>query len=174
VRPRRSTLGGLLAAVAIAGVVLVLALRPATGAARVKGMIAWPGDCADVATTHGTAKRWWPHAKETATIECEYLGPAVVYARFANRADLRRDLLRTPPASPVCIAGNEVVTDDLDPGQFPPLCRKLGGDRIDAVSKLPEIDPTAPTGAATDRAVAAEDRRDTAAQARALRAYWAR
>ena len=88
------------------------------------------------------------------------------YARFANVADLRRDLLDKPPPEPVCIAGDEVVTDDLDPGQFPPLCRKLGGDRIDAVSRLPEIEPP------TDRSLAAEDRRDSAAQARALRRYW--
>jgi hypothetical protein len=63
-----------------------------------------------------------------------------------------------------------VVVDGLDPGQFAPLCRRLGGDDVDGVSGLPQ--PGGVTIAEIDRQVAAADRRDTAAERAALRAHW--
>jgi hypothetical protein len=113
----------------------------------------------------------WSHAIESASITCEHLGPMVLYARFASGADLRNDLLRDPPSAPICIAGREVLVDYLDPGQFRSLCGTLGGERIDAVSKLPDI-PSDGTISGIDRAADAEIRRDAAAQRRALRRYW--
>jgi hypothetical protein len=107
-------------------------------------------------------------------IECEYLGPSVRYARFPSRADMRRDVLASPPADRVCIAGAELLDDGLFdlPSQFAGLCRRLGGEIVDGVSHLPEIEPDDATIAATDRAVDARLRRDRAAERNALVRYF--
>ena len=52
---------------------------------------------------------------------------------------MRADLLKRTPSSATCIAGNEVVLDYLDEGQFERLCGDLGGDDVDGVSRLPEF-----------------------------------
>lgn len=160
------------AAVVAAAVIAYMVLRPDSGVARVKGMIAWPDDCADVATTDVMAD--WPHATVEVVIECEYLGPSLRYARFPSRADMRRDLLAAPPADRVCVADAEIVDDGLFdlPGQFAALCHRLGGDIVDGVSRLPEIYPEDATIAATDRAVDARLRRDRAAEREALMRYF--
>ncbi len=90
------------------------------------------------------------------------------YARFADISQVKQELLREPPSAPVCIAAREVVVDYLDPPDFVGLCRRLRGDRIDAVSALADL-PWDGTVGGIDRQVDAEERRDTAAQARALR-----
>jgi hypothetical protein len=163
-----------LAGLAIAGaIVLALQSRADSSTERIKHAIAWPQSCADVVISDTTGDRdEWPHAAMTASITCEHLGPFVLYARYDRRADLRTDLLRHPPGAATCIAGHEVVIDGLDPGQFAPLCRRLGGDRVDAVSKLPEI-WSDNTIEGIERAVRATERRNAAAQKRALRRYWA-
>lgn len=167
---RRSwLLAGLFAAIAVAAVAIVaLRARLDPGVERVKDAIAWPSGCAEVAIHDQTH---WPHAIASASITCEYLGPMVLYARFASDAELRNDLLSDPPPAPTCIAGHEVMVDYLERGQFPALCRKFGGDRIDAVSMLPDL-PWDGTVGGLDRQVEAGERRDAAAQRRALRRYW--
>jgi hypothetical protein len=165
-------LPAVMVALALAGgAVFVLRARQDGGVARVKAAIAWPSDCVEVATHDATGKRPWPHADKFVSITCEHLGPMVLYARFADRSQLKHELLRAPPSAPVCIAAREVVVDYLDPPQFPELCRRLRGDRIDAVSTLADL-PWDGTLGGIDRQVDAEERRDTAAQARALRRYW--
>jgi hypothetical protein len=165
-------LSAAMVALAIAGgAVFVLRAREDGGVERVKAAIAWPSDCIDVATHDATGKRPWPHAAKFASITCEHLGPMVLYARFADISQLKQELLREPPSAPVCIAAREVLVDYLDPPQFPGLCRRLGGDRIDAVSALADL-PWDGTVGGIDRQVDAEERRDTAAQARALRHFW--
>jgi hypothetical protein len=72
----------------------------------------------------------------------------------------------------VCLTEHEVLGDLLDPGQFARLCRQFHGVRVDAVSALPAILPAGSTYADDDRAVEATERRDRAAQARALRRHW--
>jgi hypothetical protein len=163
---------GVAAVVAIAGVaVLVPHARPDAGVERAKAAIAWPSGCVDVATHDATGKRPWPRAVKFASITCEHLGPMVLYARFADVSVLRKELLRGPPSAPVCIVAREVLVDYLDPPQFARLCRRLGGDRIDAVSALPELAWDGTLGG-LNRQVDAEERRDAAAQRRALRRYW--
>lgn len=168
---------GAAVAVVLAGLVvaLVLALHsyPRHGADRVRHLIAWPRDCADVTTMHASPSRaGWPHAGEVATIECEHLGPGVIYGRFPNRLALRRDLLLTPPAAPVCLAGLEVVVDYLESGQFAPVCHKLGGTKIDGIGRDANVEPTAPTMDATNRAVDLSTRAASRDQRRALQLYW--
>ena len=159
-------------ALAIAGGAgFVLLADEDDGVERVKAEIAWPSDCVEVATHDSTGERPWPHADKFVSITCEHLGPMVLYARFADVSQLKQELLREPPSAPVCIARREVVVDYLDRRQFPDLCRRLRGDRIDAVSALASL-PWDGTVAGIDRQVDAEERRDTAAQARALRRYW--
>ena len=153
------------------GAVFVLRARQDGGVERVKAAIAWPSGCVEVATHDATGKRPWPRADKFVSITCEHLGPMVLYARFADGSQLKHELLREPPSAPVCIAGREVLVDYLDPPQFPELCRRLRGDRIDAVSALADL-PWDGTVGGIDRQVDAEERRDTAAQARALRRYW--
>ena len=92
-------------------------------------------------------------------------------ARFADIADLKQDLLSNPPSAPICIVAREVLVDYLDPPQFSGLCRRLGGDRVDAVSTLAALGWDGTVGG-MDRKVAAEERRAAAAQGRALRRYW--
>jgi hypothetical protein len=158
--------------IAAATVVMVRALSDSgdSGVERVKDAIAWPDSCADVVTSDTTGRGDWLHATKTASVRCEHLGPLVLYARFASDEDLRRDLLADPPSAPTCIVGHEVVIDYLDPGQFPALCRELGGDRIDAVSRLPET-PGDGTIEGEERAAEVDERRGAAAQRRALRRY---
>ena len=169
---------GVLAAVGVATATVVMVLvRSDSGdpgdsrVERVKDAIAWPDSCADVVTSDMTGRRNWPHATKAASVECEHLGPLVLYARFASEEDLRRDLLGDPPSAPTCIVGREVLIDYLDPGQFPPLCRALGGDRIDAVSRLRETRGDG-TIEGEERAAEVDERRGAAAQRRALRRYW--
>lgn len=146
---------------------------PRHGADRVEHLVDWPA-CIDVVTERApTGAGAWPHAREQARIDCENLGPWVGYARFASTADLRTDLLHTPPRSAVCIAGTEVVVNGLEAHQFPKLCRKLHGDRVDGVVGLPDHG-----GGVTideiNRSIARERRRDAQAEGRALRAYFSR
>jgi hypothetical protein len=153
------------------GAVFILRADEDAGVERVKAAIAWPSDCAEVATHDATGERPWPRADKFVSITCEHLGPMVLYARFADVSQLKRELLREPPSAPVCIATREVLVDYLDRRQFPELCGRLRGDRIDAVSALANL-PWDGTVGGIDRQVDAEQRRDTAAQARALRRYW--
>jgi hypothetical protein len=159
-------------AVVVAGVIAYFALRPpVSGAARVKDLVPWPRGCAGIAT-HDVSS--WAHATTDVAIECEYLGPGLRYARFPSRLDIRRDLLAQPPGGRVCVAGLEVLVDALDPGQFRPLCRRLHGDLVDGVSRLPAVFPDDSTLAAQDRAADAQGRRDTVAELAALRRYFTR
>ena len=142
------------------------------GVDRVRHLVRWPGDCADVKTEHFSrddVHHWWPHAVERGEVECEMLGPWIRYARFDTRAALRTDLLHDSQGIPACIARRQVVLNGLfHRGQFVALCRQLHGDVVDGVSSAP--DP--PPGAASpkiDRFV-----HDEAAQHRALERYFAR
>jgi hypothetical protein len=152
-------------ALTLAGAVALALWRPWSnrypGASHVKSLIAWDPSCADVRIDGFSARtRPWPDTQETAAIECEYAGPDVIYARFPSVATLKRNMLRKPPASGVCLAGREVVVDYLDPGDFAPMCRKLHGYVVDGVS-----------GVVPDNRLD-DDRLTTAAEGRALRRRW--
>jgi len=163
---------------ALGAVVLVAAVAVIAVTARadsrltsIRDSIEWDDSCASVRTSDNGDKSGWSHATKTAVIACEHLGPLVLYARFDNEAELREDLLRRPPSQPTCVAGREVLVDHLDPGQFVALCRRLRGDHIDALSKLPDI-PWDGTVGDLDATVDVGERRDAAAQGRALRRYF--
>lgn len=150
--------------VLVAGAGFVAVWRPwcHPGARHVKSLISWDPSCADVRIDDApNVARDWPRAEETASIECEYAGPAVLYARFKTVAVLEDDLLRRPPTSGVCVAGREVVVDYLDPGDFAPFCRKLHGYVVDGVN-----------GVVPDDKID-DDRLTSAAEGRALRRRWA-
>jgi hypothetical protein len=138
---------------------------PRHGLDRVKHAVDWPTDCAEIATSYGT-RYDCPLAEEVAVVECDYLGPGIVYARFPSQAALRENLLRDPPLGATCVMDHEVVVDVLDPGQFPKVCRKLGGHDADGVAGLPEF------SLADDRNGARQLWRERRAEARALRANW--
>ena len=69
----------------------------------VRDMVEWDPTCADVVVHHRHFE--WPHADEFAYVECEHLGPTLQYARFADQAELQRDLLAESPSRAVCLAG---------------------------------------------------------------------
>jgi hypothetical protein len=99
-------------------------------------------------------------------VECEYAGPWIVYARFADATDLKTDVLGAPPRWATCVAGNEAIVDGLDPGQFAKACRNLGGVDIDGVAGLPEF------SMGEDPNGARQVWRQLRGEERALRRYW--
>lgn len=162
---------GVLVAVVVTGVATV-ALRSRTdaGVQRVHDLVDWDPSCM-VVIDEDSGPRGWERAEAHASIRCEHLGPIVHYARYDDDEALRRDVLEHPPSAATCIAGREVVVDYLDPGQFAALCRDLHGDRIDAVSALPEPASDGTVGG-IERAAALSERRAAAAQAAALQRYF--
>jgi hypothetical protein len=178
---RKNLLGAVAMASAIlvtpaATVAIVVALHPwpRHGADQIRHLVKWPPDCADVTANAVRGPDRWPHADQEMFIDCEMLGPWVRYARFRDRQALERDLLAASPASAVCIygRGTEVAVNGLEAHQFPALCRKLHGDRIDGVSGLPDVLPGVATIRSTDRAVRRQRQRDTVAQHRAIARYF--
>jgi len=163
-------IGVLVLIVAGAGVVTVALRRTDDRVQLVHDLVDWDDSCAAVEIDEDGGPHGWARATTHASIRCEHLGPIVHYARYESDQALRADVLGHPPSTPTCIAGREVLVDYLDPGQFERLCRDLHGDRIDAVSDLPEPSWDGTVGG-MDRSVAVEEKRDTAAQARALRDY---
>jgi len=157
--------------IAVCSVVLALRGDQDSGVGRVEAAINWPRSCAEVAVHDATGEDPWPRAVKFASISCEHVGPSVIYARFADRTEQQRELLREPPSAPVCIAAREVVIDYLGLRQFTRLCRGLNGDLVDAVSMLAPL-PWDGTVGGVNRRTAAEERRDVEAQRRALRRYW--
>jgi hypothetical protein len=117
---------------AVVTVVALLMLHPwpRHGLDRVRHLVSW-ADCGEIRVSRPRSLGW-RHAMEIASAECGGAGPFFIYARFPTHAALARDLLRRPPAGAVCIAGNEVVLDGLDSGEFPKLCRKLHGHDVDS------------------------------------------
>jgi hypothetical protein len=154
-------------------VVLHIHPWPRRGADRVRHLVDWP-DCARITVDSG--RREWPRAEEDTWIDCENLGPWVKYARFASNEDMRHDLLAVSPESAVCIYGDgdtEVAVNGLEAHQFPKLCDKLHGKRVDGVVGLPDF-PGGVTGESNERAAERQGARDKRAQHRALAAYFAR
>jgi hypothetical protein len=111
-----------LAGVIVAGV-LVLHLYPRSGADRIRHMIDWPGGCESVSTA---SVSMFVSADQQVSIQCQMLGPRVVYARFSSEAQRDRQLHLTPPSAQYCVAGTEIVIDGLDHG-FAALCARLHG-----------------------------------------------
>jgi hypothetical protein len=115
-------------AVVIITVVLGLHLYPRTGADRVQHLISWRG-CESV-TRHTPGPHSpvhaWTTAQERVLIQCNDLGPNVLYARFSDVAQRNVALRQAPPPGRYCLAGREVVLNGLDSG-FSPLCRHLHG-----------------------------------------------
>jgi hypothetical protein len=105
---------------AIAAVVLALHLYPRSGADRIKHTIAWPSGCESVSTT---PIAMFAAADQQVSIQCQMLGPSVVYARFSSEVQRDRQLHLTPPRAQYCAAGNEIVIDH----GFAALCARLHG-----------------------------------------------
>jgi hypothetical protein len=150
----------------VAAVALMLHPWPRPGVDRIDRAVHWPESCADVAT-RGEITLNWPHATKRATIDCEYLGPFIAYARFRTQADLRTDLIHDAPWGATCISGNEVVVDGLDPGQFDDVCRRLDGHLVDGVKGIPGPPDD------SDAAIATNELRMKVSEQLALRDYWA-
>jgi hypothetical protein len=138
---------------------------PRHGLDRVHHAVDWPHGCEEISTL-GEITLSWPHARQVATITCEFAGPGIAYARFASQADLREDLTNEPPWGATCISGREVVVDALDPGQFDDVCRRLHGHDIDGVAGIP-----APPDD-SEPAMATHDLRVRVSEGLALRDYW--
>jgi hypothetical protein len=138
---------------------------PRHGLDRVHHAVHWPESCAEVSTS-GEITLNWSHATKRATIDCEYLGPFVAYARFRTQAELRTDLIHDAPWGATCIAGNEVVVDGLDPGQFDDVCRRLDGHLVDGVKGIPGPPDD------SDAAIATNELRMKVSEQLALRDYW--
>ena len=163
-------------AMVVAGLVglRVAHVWPWEGVDRVRHLVRWPDSCADIATEPAAhLHRMWPRAREAETVTCEMAGPWIGYVRFGRAADVRHDLLSSPPSSATCVANREVLIDGLDGRQFAKVCRRFGGTDVDGVSGLPDIGGGV-TMAEIERSGRAEDKRDTRAELRALRAYWQR
>jgi hypothetical protein len=143
---------------------------PRHGADRIRHLVDWPA-CASVTESHSDR---WRDADEDTLIECEMLGPWVEHARFPSHAALRSDLLAASPSSAVCIYGDgtEVAINGLEAHQFPKLCRKLEGTRVDGVVGLRDL-LGAPTADAEARAARRQGERDTKAEHAALVKYFA-
>lgn len=137
---------------------------PRTGADRIEHAVQWRGDCASISTTSpalAPEARRWRRATTTAAVSCEFLGPFVIWAQFADRAALRADVLDHPSAAPACIAGREIVLSYLDDqSRFAAMCRRIDGAVIDVVSPPPDI--------LTDL----QEHRDRNAQLAALRRFF--
>jgi hypothetical protein len=166
--------------VAVVAVALVIAgllgtgvvhVGPRRGIDRVRHLVHWPGDCADIATHQlPNLRAQWPRAREAESVVCEMAGPGVVYVRFAGAADVRHDLRRRPPDAATCLAGGENLIDALDPGQFAGVCRSFGGSDVNGVRGVPE--PGGVTEDELDRSVRLYERRAERAELRALQAFW--
>ncbi len=173
-RGPRWIVGGVVVAVALSALWLFV-LRPApSGIDRARSLVAWDGSCISVDTTREAKSAdlvAWPRAVERVTTFCQNAGPGLLYARFPDQPTLRADLLAAPPSLPLCVAGNEVLLDLLDPGQFAKLCRQLDGRLVDGTRGVPEAEGT--TLDEIDRSLARYERRAAAAQGRALRRLWA-
>jgi hypothetical protein len=168
---QRRLVGCAIAVAVVVAAVAVVQLRPRHGTSRIKHLLDWSA-CVSI-ETHD-APGVWPHAEQHRRLVCQNLGPTVEYARFAGRAQLRTDLLAHPPDDAVCVYGDgkEVAVNGLEAHQFPRLCAKLGGRRVDGVVGLPEL-PSGNTAASIDRAITRQRRRDAAAERAALVRYFA-
>lgn len=127
----RARVIGLIAALVVAAVVGIVLLAGDDDVERVRGLIPWPDDCVEIEISrpsrHPSVRRWQGQAETTADISCENLGGWVAYARFADD-DRRVAALAPAPASErVCVAGAEVVVDELFLGGFDTLCQRLNG-----------------------------------------------
>jgi hypothetical protein len=138
---------------------------PRHGLDRVRHAVHWIG-CVKIAVdTPRTIQ--WPHARQLKMVVCEKAGPGFWYARFRNQAELRTDLLHQAPFAATCLTGNEVVVDGLlDPGEFPKLCRELGGRDVNGVAGLPDLPEN------LDPRGDLRLQRDRDAEEQALRLYW--
>jgi hypothetical protein len=127
--PKRRRLARI-AAVAVVAIAVVLGLHlyPRTGADRVQHMISW-GGCESIkriAPGPHSAVHDWTTAQERVLIQCNDLGPNVLYARFFDAGERNEALRQAPPPGRYCLAGREVVLNGLDSGFFA-LCRNLHG-----------------------------------------------
>jgi hypothetical protein len=115
-------------AVVVIAVVVGFHLYPRTGADRVQHLISWRGCESITRDTPGpqSAVHAWTTARERVLIQCNDLGPNVLYARFSDVAARKAALRQAPPPGPYCQAGREVVLNGLDSG-FSALCRDLHG-----------------------------------------------
>jgi len=124
-RRRILLLGGVLAALALAGALL----RPRDdGLDRVVDKAGLHG-CAEVVRTRPSrVLRAWTRADATGDAECRQAGGYVAWARFGSRTALVRELREHPVGDPVCVYGQEAVVDGLlvPPGPRE-LCARLGG-----------------------------------------------
>jgi hypothetical protein len=110
--------------------VYVLHPWPRSGADRVRHLIAWPADCESVTiepVPAGAFVSVWRTSQPLQVIQCQALGPDVLYARFPSDRARDRALRRSAPRGRYCVSGREVVVDGLDSG-FARLCQRLGGD----------------------------------------------
>lgn len=125
-------------AVVVIAVVLGFHLYPRTGADRVQHLISWPGCESITRDTPGphSAVNAWTAAQERVLIQCNDLGPSVLYARFSDVADREAALRRAPPPGRYCLAGREVVLSGLDNG-FSALCRDLHGRLVTTRKSAP-------------------------------------
>jgi hypothetical protein len=130
--PKRRRLVGNAAVAAVAvvviAVVLGLHLYPRTGADRVQHLISWRGCESITRSTPGpnSAVHPWNTAQERVLIQCNDLGPNVLYARFSDVAKRNAALRQAPPPGRYCRAGREVALNGLDSGFFA-LCQNLHG-----------------------------------------------
>jgi hypothetical protein len=112
-------------------VAAVLALRPRHGASEVKLLVNWPQGCADVKIDRAAQPPYlsrWHGVVDHDLIECQVMGPAVFYARFADVTALRRSLAAARPPDAVCRYGAQLVVDGLDSrAEFARLCQRLHG-----------------------------------------------
>lgn len=125
----RAVIGVLVAAAAVAAGVHLVLQRPHTGAERIRHLIAWPDDCAAITVDRplGGDGSEWRHTVDAALIQCQMLGPFVIYARFASARERDRQLgLFPPPDEAYCTTGTEVILDGLEHG-FATLCQRLHG-----------------------------------------------
>lgn len=114
----------------------------------------------------------WREATTRVSYFCDdAAGAGLTRAVFATQRDLRAALLRSPPPTRLCLAGDAVLLDSLDRG-FRSLCRDLRGTIVDGARRLPE--PTGLSMDEIDRNGRAYDRRAATLQRRALVAHWAR
>jgi hypothetical protein len=129
-----------LIAVLVTATVYVVHPWPRHGVDQIRHLVDWPRDCESITATvpYGAP---WRQAEQDIFIECQFMGPAVEYARFKDRRALKADLLAASPDRAVCIygGGTEVAVDELDPGQFAALCQQLHGDLIDGLARSPQI-----------------------------------
>jgi hypothetical protein len=127
---RRNALRVVVALALVDGGAYVLHPWPRSGADRVRHLIAWPAGCESVtieSVPPGSLISGWRTDQQRQVIQCQVLGPDVVYARFSNSRARDRALRRSAPRGRYCVAGREVIVDGLD-GGFPRLCRRLHGD----------------------------------------------